>query len=152
MALRKDHRGMAVIVDAMIFLVALTMLSAFVLSAPSHEEQDDRLELLRSYHTVMLSGELPGEDGSSMSAATLNDYLLLLSIGGPPSEQQVALIGSLVNGTLAELENAGGASWLVIELGTAELLFGSEPRQGGEVFADRRELGDGSVISTLFLA
>ncbi len=151
MALRKDRHGMAMVVDALIFLVVLTLLVAILHIAPYHEDED-RMELLRSYHAVMLSGELPGEDGSSLSSATLSDYLIALSLNGTPSQEQVLLIERMVNGTIAELGTERSGAWLVIELGATELRFGSEPPEGGEVYADRRELGDGSVVSTLFLA
>lgn len=153
MALRKDRRGMAVLVDALIFLVALTMLVAVIHSASEDGTSDDRTEMLRSYHSVMLSGELPGKDGSSMSSATLGDYLIALAISGAPDEEQVETIEGMVNGTIAELERADGRTWLVIELGPVTLHFGSvAAEENGDLHADRRELGDGSVVSTLYLS
>lgn len=144
---------MAVLVDALIFLVALTMLVAVIYSSSDNGPSDDRAELLRSYHSVMLFGELPGEDGSSMSTATLSDYLIALSISGAPDEEQVERIEGMVNGTINELEKTEGRTWLIIEFGTIALHFGSAPpEEGGDVYADRRELGDGSVVSTLFLS
>ncbi len=153
MALRKDRRGMAVLVDALIFLVALTMLVAVIHSASDNGPSDDKTGTLRSYHSVMLSGELPGEGGSSMSSATLGDYLIALSISDAPNEEEVETIERMVNGTIAELERTEGRTWLVIELGAMTFHFGSVPlEEGGDVYADRRELGDGSVVSTLFLS
>lgn len=153
MALRKDHQGMAVLVDALIFLVALSILVAVVHSTTDKGTSDDRTGLLRSYHSVMLSAELPGEDGSSMSSATLGDYLIALSISGAPDEEQVERIEGMVNGTITELERTEGRTWLVIELGTLTFHFGSVYlEEGGDVYADRRELGGGSVVSTLFLS
>ncbi|MHC1680498.1 MAG: hypothetical protein AB9860_04510 [Methanomassiliicoccales archaeon] len=153
MALRRDRRGMAVLVDALIFLVALTILVAVTYSASDHGPSDDRAELLSSYHSVMLSAELPGGDGSSMSTATLGDFLIALSLGGAPDEVQVGLVENMVKGTIAELEITEGRTWLMIELGSTTLQFGSvPPGEGGDLYADRRELGDGSVVSTLYLS
>ncbi|MHC1709625.1 MAG: hypothetical protein AB9819_04385 [Methanomassiliicoccales archaeon] len=153
MALRRDHRGMAVLVDALIFLVVLTVLVGAIYSASDNGPDDDRAELLRAYHSVMLSGELPGEDGSSMSTATLDEYLIALSLFGAPDEAQVGIIEDMVNGTISELERTGGRAWLVIELEHVKLQFGSIPSvDGGNVYADRRELGGGSAVSTLFLS
>jgi len=152
MALRRDRRGMAVLVDALIFMVVLTLLIAVVYSASPKKISEDRTEMLRSYHSVMLAGELPAGDGSSMSIVTLAEYLIALSMTGAPEEGQVLLIEKMVNGTIAELETTSGDTWLVIDLGSVVLHFGSHPSDGvGDVYADRRELGDGSVISTLFL-
>lgn len=152
MALRKDRRGMAMLVDAMIFLVALIVLGAVLSSSQTSDGPDESVETLRSYHSVMLSAQLPGGDGSSMSAATLGDYLIALSICGTLENEQVLLVERMVNGTLAELLAQEGRAWLIIEVGSTELHFGSEPVDAGEVQADRRELGDGSVTSTLFTA
>ena len=153
MALRKDRQGMAVLVDALIFLVVLTILVGAIYSTSNDGPYDDRAELLRSHHSVMLSGELPGEDGSSMSTATLDEYLIALSLVGTPDEEQVGLVEDMVDGTIAELERTEGRTWLIIELGSTTLQFGSiPPEEGGNVYADRRELGDGSVVSTLFLS
>jgi len=151
-ALRKDRKGLAVLVDALIFLVALTLLSAVLLTAPINDQVGDGTDL-RSYHSVMLSGEMPGNDDSSMSALTLADYLMMLALGGRPlNEGQLELIGEAVNGTIAELQRAAGTAWLVIEIGQTVLEFGSAPSEmNGDVHADRRELGDASVVSTLFL-
>ena len=153
MALRKDRKGMAVLVDALIFLVALTLLSALVLSTSQRAPSDDTVEVLRSYHSVMLSGEMPWEQGGSMSAVTLADYLMVLAIGGLHDDGQTHLIGEMVNGTIAELDAISGNAWLTIEIGQTTLRFGSEPSgTNGAVYADRRELGDGSVASTLFMS
>jgi len=152
LALRKDRRGMAMLVDAMIFLVALTILGAVMGAAHTNGGADDCMETLRSYHSVMLSAELPGEDNSSMSAATLGDYLIALSLREALDDGQFLLIEKMVNGTLAELMDLEGRAWLVIELGSTELRFGSEPVDAGDVCADHRELGDGTVSSTLFVA
>lgn len=153
MAMNKDRQGMAVLVDALIFLVVLTMLVAVIYSTSDVGPTDDRVELLRSYHSVMLSAELPGEDGSSMSTATLDDLLIALSLGGAPNEEQVQLVEEMVNGTIAEIKSTEGRTWLIIELGEVTLHFGSmPPEEGSDVYADRRELGDGSVVSTLFLS
>lgn len=153
MALRKDRRGMAVLVDALIFLAVLTVLVAVIHSSSDEVPSDDRTEMLRSYHSVMLSGELPGNDGSSISSATLGDYLIALGINGAPGEEQVDTIEGMVNGTIAELEKIDGRAWLIIEMGSITLRFGSVDIRGdGDVFADRRELGDGSVVSTLYLS
>jgi len=152
MALRKDRQGMALLVDALIFLVAMTLLMAMVHASSSDLDRDEGAEMLRSYHSVMLSGQLPGEDGSSMSSATLSDYLIALSLSGAPDEMQVHLIEKMVNGTLAELEAIHDRAWLVIELGPTALHFGSPtPETDRDVHADRRELGDSSVASTLFI-
>jgi hypothetical protein len=143
---------MAVLVDALIFLVALTLLGAMIDAASSNGVTDHSPETLRSYHSVMLSAELPGVDGSSMSAATLGDYLIALSLSGTLEQEQLLQIEGMVNGTLVELTGLGARAWLVIEIGTIQLHFGPCPLEEGDVHADRRELGDGSVVSTLFLA
>jgi hypothetical protein len=143
---------MAVLVDALIFLVAMTLLIAVVHASSVDLDGDDGSKMLRSYHSVMLSGQMPGEDGSSMSSASLSDYLIALSLSGAPDEIQVHRIEKMVNGTLAELEAVHQGAWLVIELGPTELHFGSPaPEAAGDVHADRRELGDSSVASTLFI-
>lgn len=153
MALRKDRRGMAVLVDALIFLVALTLLVAAIYSVSSDDPSDDRADMLSSYHSVMLSGQLPGGEGSSMSTATLADYLIAISHAGAMVEEQVNLVKAMVNGTLTELERTEGRTWLIIDLGYAQLQFGSSPPQEiDDVYADRQELGDGSVSSTLFMS
>lgn len=153
MALRKDRKGMAVLVDALIFLVAITLLSAVVLSTSHGVPDDDTMEVLRSYHSVMLSGEMPRGQGSSLSAVTLADYLMVLAIGGLPNDEQSHLIGDMVNGTLVEMDKVSGDAWLIIEIGQTTLRFGSGPSGTNDgVYADRRELGDGSVASTLFMS
>jgi len=151
--MRKDRRGMAVMVDAMIFLVALTILSAAIVSVPQLGPSDDRGEILRSYHAVMLAGEIPGNGSGSMAAASLADYLMAVALGArAPNEGQIDLIRGMVNGTIVELERSAGTAWLVIEVGQSTLLFGTLPLENGrDVYADRRELGDGTVSSTLFL-
>ena len=143
---------MAVLVDALIFLVVLTLLIAVIYSASPGKMSEDRTEMLRSYHSVMLAGEVSANEGSSMSVVTLAEYLIALSIIGAPEEEQVLLIEKMVNGTITELEMTFGNTWLVIDLGSAVLHFGSDPSaEVGDVYADRRELGDGSVVSTMFL-
>lgn len=153
LALKRDHRGMALLVDALIFLVVLIILSTVIsTSAPDHDP-DDGSDLLRSYHAIMLSAELLDGNGSSMSAATLSDYLIALSLSGVVDERDVCRIGNMVNGTIAELELLYGKVWLVIEIGPNVLNFGSvPPDEGSDVHADRRALGDGSAASTLFMA
>lgn len=153
MALRHDRRGMALLVDALIFLVVLMLTSAVIHASASHDDADDRGELLRSYHTVMLSAELPDGDGSSMSAVTLSDYIIALSLSDTLDEQNARRIEKMVNGTIAELLTFNGRAWLVIEIGPTVLNFGSTPPgAGSDVHADRRDLGDGSAASTLFIA
>lgn len=151
MALRKDRRGMAVLVDALIFLVVLTLLFAILRADPPKDGHDDRNDLIVSYHVAMLSGELAVDDGS-LSSATLADYLIAISLLGAPSEEQVLQIERMVEGTIAELSTIMGRTWLVIEMGAIELRFGSEPLMGGDVYANRQELGDGSAVSTLFVS
>ncbi len=152
MGLRKDRRGMAVLVDALIFLVALTILMAAIQVNAPHGDADGPARMLGSYHAVMLSGELPVKDEGSMSAATLSEYLIALSFNGAPGEDQMLLIESMVNGTIAELEMMEGRSWLIIAFGDNQLLFGPGPPGDGDVHADRRDLGDGSVVSTLYVS
>jgi hypothetical protein len=144
---------MALLVDALMFLVVLIILSAVIsTSAPDHDP-DDGSDLLRPYHTVMLTSELLDGNGSSMSAATLSEYLIALSLSGVVDERDVRRIGNMVKGTIAELEFLYGKAWLVIEIGPKVLNFGSvPPDDGSDVHADRRELGDGSTVSTLFMA
>ncbi|KAF5056800.1 hypothetical protein DSECCO2_363490 [anaerobic digester metagenome] len=153
LALKRDHHGMALLVDALMFLVVLIILSAVIsTSAPDHDP-DDGSDLLRPYHTVMLTSELLDGNGSSMSAATLSEYLIALSLSGVVDERDVRRIGNMVKGTIAELEFLYGKAWLVIEIGPKVLNFGSvPPDDGSDVHADRRELGDGSTVSTLFMA
>lgn len=151
MALKRDRRGMAVLVDAMIFLVALTLLTAMIFSSTG-QSADEGPEVLGQYHSAMLSGQLPGEGGSSMSSATLADFLIAISISGTPNEDQLLLIEEMVKGTISELGQLHERAWVVIELGPSELLFGSPPSDtADDVHADRRELGDGRAASTLFL-
>lgn len=142
---------MAVLVDALIFMVALTLLTAMIFSSSADQRADDGQEMLGLYHSAMLSGQLPGEGGSSMSSATLADLLIAISLSGTPDEVQVLVIEEMVKGTIAELGQLHEMAWAVIELGPTELLFGSPPSEAaGDVHADRRELGDGRAASTLF--
>jgi len=149
-ALKKDRRGMAVLVDALIFLVALTLLTAMIFSS-TDQRADEGPEMLGLYHSAMLSGQLPGEGGSAISSATLADLLIALSLSGAPDQDEVALIEEMVKGTIAELGQLYERAWAVIEIGPTELLFGSPPSEAaGDVHADRREMGDGRTASTLF--
>lgn len=139
------------LVDALIFLVSLTLLTAMIFSSSAGQRADDGQEMLGLYHSAMLSGQLPGWDGSSMSSATLADLLIAISLSGTPDDDQVLVIEEMVKGTMAELGTFHERAWLVIELGPIELLFGSPPSEAaGDVHADRRELGDGQAASTLF--
>lgn len=153
MGLRKDRRGMAVLLDAFLFLLAMSLLTVMVLDVPTSGVEDDRGEVLRSYHSVMLAGEMPIEGGSALSALSLAEYLVALSMSeGPLADGPIALINRAVAGTLLELTAIDERAWWELEVDGRTYVFGADVQgEVGDVHADRRELGDGKVICTLLL-
>ncbi|TFG55985.1 MAG: hypothetical protein E4H30_05745, partial [Methanomassiliicoccus sp.] len=101
MVISRDQKGMAVLMDAMLFLVVLSVLSAFLLM-PGNDVSSERAdETARTFHSVMLAGEIPYDDGSALSQASLEMYLIMISQDASfPSSFTLEIIGSAVNDTL----------------------------------------------------
>ena len=150
--MRRDRRGMAVLVDALLFLIVLTLMGAFLMVPENDPETDGTGERISAFHSVMLGGEVPGGDGSALSRTSLEDHLVLLSKNPEGvSSNELGRVGEAVNGTLGEMGSMGWDAWWVLSIDGTEHVFG-RPHQGQDVsvHADRRELADGEVICTLF--
>jgi hypothetical protein len=153
MVMRRDRRGMAVLVDALLFLTVLTLTGAFLMVPEDHTETDGTGGTISTFHAVMLRGEVPGGDGSALSRTSLQDHLVLLSQAHEGvSIDEMGRIGQAVNGTLREMGSMGLDAWWVLSIDGTEHVFG-RPYQDDDVsiHADRRELADGGVICTLFV-
>lgn len=153
MVMRRDRRGMAVMVDAILFLTVLTLMGAFLMVPENDPETDDIGETISAFHTVMLRGEVPGGDGSAISRTSLQDHLVLLSQDREgASIHEMERVGQAVNGTLLEMGSMGLDAWWILSIDGAEHVFG-RPHQDADVsiHADRRELADGRVMCTLFV-
>ncbi|MCG7844153.1 MAG: hypothetical protein MIO90_01825, partial [Methanomassiliicoccales archaeon] len=105
MVMSKDRRGMAVLVDALLFLTALSVLSAFIMVPSGAVVQNEQDDMVRSFHSVMLAGEVPGDDGSALSRLSLASFLVMVSQDHLLALSELSRIGSAVNGTLVELEH-----------------------------------------------
>lgn len=152
MQLRSDRMGMAVLMDALIFMLALMVLTTMLIGAQQTPQDDNRAELLRSYHSVLLSSEISPQGNDSSNRVTLADYLVALSLTRTHLDvDDLKAITLAVKGTLLEVSHEGSASWLIVEVSGEVLTIGDAGPGKGEVFADRRELGDGSATSTLYL-
>jgi len=152
MVMRRDRRGMAVLVDALLFLTVLTLMGAFLMVPENTSETDDTGERVGAFHEVMLGGEVPGGDGSALSRTSLEDHLVLLSQDHEgPSSYEMGRVEQAVNGTLREMGSMGWDAWCVLIIDWTDHVFGRQyPGQDVSVHADRRELADSAVICTLF--
>lgn len=154
MVMSRDHKGMAVLVDALIFLTVLSVLSAFLLIPGVSSEPEEKGDLVRSFHSVMLSGEVPGDDGSVLSRLSLSSFLAVAAQDGTISGIELDRIRTAVNGTLVELKNMGEIAWWVLSLDGEELEVGETVNDmTASLYADRRELSaDGILFCLLVIA
>jgi hypothetical protein len=144
----KDRRGMAVLLDALIFLTALSVLSAFIMVPSGTVVQEERDDMVRSFHSVMLAGEVPGDDGSALSRLSLAAFLVMVSQDHILALPELGRIGSAVNGTLAELEDMGHNAWWVLSFDGEEHVFGRPCDEAVvSLFVDHRELRDDGLLS-----
>jgi len=154
MVMSKDRRGLAVLVDALLFLTVLSVLCA-LLTVPNGtvgtEEKDD---LVRSFHSVMLVGEVPGDDGSALSRLSLVSFITVIAQDHTITLTELNRVGAAVNGTLAELRDMGQAAWWVLSVDGQEFVFGARCNDTSvSQFADRRTLSaDGSLFCMMVVA
>ena len=137
------------LLDAMIFLVVLTLIGAFLMIPADNTDGDESVKDVRAFHSVMLGGEMPDGDGSALSRTSLEGYIVLLSRnGGAITTAGMARISAAVNGTLSEMSSMGMQSWWVLTIYDVEHVFG-HGHQGDDVpvHADRREITDGAVCA-----
>ena len=148
----RDQKGMAVLMDAMLFLVVLSVLSAFLLM-PGNDVSSERAdETARTFHSVMLAGEIPYDDGSALSQASLEMYLIMISQDASfPSSFTLEIIGSAVNDTLFEIKNMGMKAWWVLTVGGDDMIFGTPYGDGSlSLFTDLRTLStEGKVVTCM---
>ncbi|HUT26508.1 MAG TPA: hypothetical protein VMW85_00465 [Methanomassiliicoccales archaeon] len=150
MVISRDQRGMAVLMDAMLFLVVLSVLSAFLLMPGNDVSSERTNETARTFHSVMLAGEIPYNDGSALSQTSLEMYLIMISHDASfPSSFTLEIIESAVNDTLLEIKNMGMKAWWVLTVGGEDLIFGTPFDDGSlSLFTDLRSLStEGTVVS-----
>lgn len=145
--IRRDRRGMAVLLDAMIFLAVLTLVGAFLMVPGDDIDGDAHATDIRAFHSVMLGGEMPDGDGSALSRTSLEGYIVLLSRnGGAITPAGMARISLAVNGTLSEMSSMGMQAWWVLTMDGEEHMFGHRHQADDvSVHADRREVTDSAV-------
>lgn len=144
----RDRRGLAVLMDAMLFLVVLTVLSASIIMPGTSVNDEGRSEMAKSFHTVMLGGEVPGGDGSAMSRTSLSAYIILTSQDGPePTAEELERIGMAVNRTIQEIESMGQTAWWTLVIDEEKYVFGQRCEgDGTSLYVDRRVLNDDSSV------
>lgn len=154
MVMSRDRRGLAVLVDALIFLTVLSVLSAFLLVPSATSELGEKDHLVRSFHSVMLGGEVPGDDGSALSRLSLSSFLAVAAQDRVISSIELGRIGSAVSGALTELKNMGQRAWWVLSLDGEEMEFGDVcDDTSASLYADRRNLSaDGTLFCLLVIA
>jgi len=148
----KDRRGLAVLMDAMLFLVVLTVLCACLMMPIASVNDEGPAISVKDYHSVMLGGEVPGGDGSAMSQISLSSFAIMVAQDGAQlSAFENERIGMAVNGALQEMGNMGLSSWWTLSVDGEEHVFGQKDANGaGSLFVDRRVLSvDPCIICTL---
>lgn len=139
----KDRRGLAVLMDAMLFLVVLTVLCACLLMPNASLKEDWQVIPIKDYHTVMLGGEVPGGDGSAMSQTSLSSFIIMTAQDGDLSALEMERLGMAVNGTLHEIENMGLSSWWTLSVDGEEHVFGQQDSsETASIYVDRRVLSE----------
>lgn len=150
----RDRRGLAVLVDALLFLAVLSALSFFLMVPHGIAGTEEEDVPIRSFHSVMLAGEVPGDDGSALSRLSLTSFIAVMARDHHLTPEELGRVGAAVNGTLAELEAMGHSAWWELSLDGKEFIFGrpcDDP--SASIFADRRALSvDGSLFVTLMVA
>ncbi len=149
----RDRRGMAVLVDALLFLTVLSVLSVFLMAPSGTVGLEENDYMVRSFHSVMLAGEVPGDDGSALSRLSLASYMVLIALDHSITPEELSRVGMGVNGTLAELKDMGQAAWWVLSCDGQEFVFGRPCNDTtASLFADRRDLSDdGSLFCMLIV-
>jgi len=152
--MNRDRRGLAVLVDALLFLAALSALSFFLMVPLGTAGPEEGRVMIRSFHSVMLAGEVPGDDGSALSRLPLKSFIAVMAQDRSITPAELGRVGTAVNGTLAELDAMGHSAWWVLSLDREEFIFGRPCIDPGvSIFADRRGLsGDGFLFVTLMVA
>ncbi len=149
----RDRRGMAVLLDALLFLMVLSTLSALLMMPGSAPSVFDHGDMARSFHSVMLSGEVPGEDDSALSRVSLGAFLVIVAQSPSGlSSRELQRIGSAVNGTLMELSGMGNNACWVLGINGEEHIFG-RPFLNETIsqFADRRVLSDDEMLYCILM-
>jgi len=146
----KDEHGMAVLVDAVLFLAALSVISALMCVPHPAEEADETQAMVESFHAVMLVGETSG-NGSALSQTDLASFLVLAAMDGVMSEEEVTHLDQASSGTLREANGIWRKVWWVVCIGDEERLFGQSCDGREDVYADQRSLGYG-VVCTLYVS
>ena len=148
MVMSRDLRGMAVLVDSLLFLAALSVVSAILLGAGSADDGTGAEASLASYHKVMLGAEI-ADQGSVTAQVTLSSFLVMAAQDGALSEGEMEMLRSASSATLMEMGHMGTV-WWEVSLNGDTYVFGSVASGQGDVLADSRLLGQGAVC-TLFL-
>jgi hypothetical protein len=148
----KDRKGLAVLMDAMLFLMVLTVLCACLMMPMASIKDEGPAISVKDYHSVMLGGEVPGGDGSAMSQTSLSSFIIMIAKDGAQlSAFEMERLEMAVNGTLQEMENMGLSTWWTLSVDGEEHVFGQKDSSGAAyLYADRQVLSeDPCIICTL---
>ncbi len=137
----RDRRGMAVLVDALLFLAALTLVSALLVFPQQAPGQDEGNVPLSQFHQVMLGSEV-SDEGSALSQVSMSCFLVLVAQDGSVDDAEKAVLEQACQGTLEELDGRGAAWWTLVVNGRS-YQFGTVPPLSGNVLADTWDLGPG---------
>ncbi len=137
----RDRRGMAVLVDALLFLAALTLVSALLVFPQQAPGQDEGNVPLSQFHQVMLGSEV-SDEGSALSQVSMSCFLVLVAQDGRVDDAEKAVLEQACQGTLEELDSRGAAWWTLVVNGRS-YQFGTVPPLSGNVLADTWDLGPG---------
>jgi len=146
-----DDKGMAVIMDALIFLVVLVLICAMITTSVPLEGEGSEDGTVRSFHTVMLEGEMYCDDGSALSHTTISEYLRLsLGAGQGMDDATRSILDAAISPGLSELSGMGWRAWWTVTVDGMETTFG-QIYHCDTIYADQRSLGNG-LTCTLFIA
>jgi hypothetical protein len=149
----KEERGLALMVDALIFLTVLSVLSTLIMFPSPQTSSDPHQEMVTAFHCVMLRGEMPQGDGGALSRLSLADHLLLLS--HDPSQltpQGLERLDLAVNSTLMELEGMGLTAWWTLTVEEDVFVFGMDRDiASSSIYVHQRSFGEGRVTCALSL-
>lgn len=137
----RDRRGMAVLVDALLFMAALTLISALLVFPQQTPAQDEGNVPLSQFHQVMLGSDV-SDEGSALSQVSMSSFLVLVAHDGRVDDPEKAMLEQACQGTLDELGDRGAAWWTLVVNGQA-YQFGTVPPLSGNVLADTWDLGPG---------
>lgn len=137
----RDRRGLAVLVDALMFLAALTLVSALLVFPQQTPAQDEGNVPLSLFHQVMMGSDV-SDEGSALSQVSLSCFLVMVVQDGRMDDAEKTMLERACHGTLEELDDRGAAWWTLV-LNGQEHTFGTVPPLSGNVLADTWNLGPG---------